>query len=153
MRNLTLTIGLILLSLSAFSQSSNEMDLFIHKVIKAKNIVSYTLPGYESEKLFFVPKKGMKFKILDDKIILKKRGKKFVIPYVEVETENISDEHSNRKNTFFYQSKSLDYGSVLYKRHEIHEKGMRTTYSFTIDNTTYDFVNFYANGTPYKDQL
>ncbi len=149
MRNLTLTIGLILLTLTSFGQEKNEMDLFVHKVIKPEKIVAYTMDGYESKKMFYLPKKGIKFSITDDKIVLKKRGGKLVIPYSEVETEKKKKKKSDRENTFFYKEKG-DAVSILYKRNEIFEKGVKTTYSFTFDNVKYDFVNFFPNGTPYK---
>jgi len=150
MKNLTLTIGLILLTLTSFGQEKNEMDLFVHKVVKPEKIVAYTMVGYESEKMFYIPKKGIKFNITEDKIVLKKKGKKLVIPYSEVETEKISDGESNREDTFFYKSKG-DVNSILYKRNEFFEKGVKTTYSFTFDNVKYDFINFFPNGTPYKN--
>ncbi len=151
MKNSTLTIGLILLVLTSFSQGKNEMDLFLHKVVSPEKIVSYNMDGYESEKMFYIPKKGIKFNITNNRIVLKKEGEKLVIPYIEINVDKDVNDTSKIEHTFFYQSTDKEVEAVLYKRDEIDEKGVKTTYSFTIDDKTYDFINFFPNGTPYEN--
>jgi len=146
MKNLTLTIGLILLSIMSFGQKSSKIESFVDKAIKDKYIVKDT----SEDNRFLLPKNGIVFSILEDRIVLTKKNQKLVISYEEIYADTVVNGPSVIENFFFYVSEG-DEESVLYKRNETCEGRTKTTYRFKEDNTTYSFINFFPNGTPYKD--